>query len=195
MVPISFAYLARFTKGLGCDFKLSWHEQICKLCKVGMIWGDHQSPSCYYIVHTAHYDYYRAISRYVIPTWKKREPVVKFSLLTEWMCRGKANSECKRKNITRKNTWNFIFKNILKFLPILELSMYLKWRLKNHLKKCDSKPFTNPHFPCRKILKKVTGKALCIGMIAYNLTKSIGKVASNLYTQKVKTVQNEMICF
>ena len=54
MVPISFAYLARFTKGLGCDFKLSWHEQICKLCKVGMIWGDHQSPSCYYIVHTAH---------------------------------------------------------------------------------------------------------------------------------------------
>ena len=45
MVPISFAYLARFTKGLRCDFKLSWHEQICKLCKVGMIWGDHQSPT------------------------------------------------------------------------------------------------------------------------------------------------------
>ena len=44
MVPISFAYLARFTKGLRCDFKLTWHEQICKLCKVGMIWGDHQSP-------------------------------------------------------------------------------------------------------------------------------------------------------
>ena len=46
MVPISFAYLARFTKGLRCDFKLSWHEQICKLCKVGMIRGDHQSPPC-----------------------------------------------------------------------------------------------------------------------------------------------------
>ena len=42
MVPISFAYLARFTKGLRCDFKLSWHEQIWKLCKVGMIPGDHQ---------------------------------------------------------------------------------------------------------------------------------------------------------
>ena len=169
MVPISFAYLARFTKGLGCDFKLSWHEQICKLCKVGMIWGDHQSPSYYYIVHTAHYDYYRAISRYVIPTWKKREPVVKFSLLTEWMCRGKANSECKRKNITRKNTWNFIFKNILKFLPILELSMYLKWRLKNHLKKCDSKPFTNPHFPCRKILKKSLVKHCVLGWLLTTL--------------------------